>query len=98
MRPLVLVAYRACPAAFQADGILEYPRSCLFFQVNCHLSVILMTDDIDCLLFLCLSSTFQRTLVRAQRTPYGVRARQVESKGVEPLTPSLQSWCSSQLS
>ena len=52
MRPVVLVAYRACPAAFvHGRDLMSILALVLFLQVNCHLSVIRMTDDIDCLLF-----------------------------------------------
>ncbi len=48
----------------------------------------------SCVLSLCLLSL----VPSCQRTAYAPVHTSVENKGVEPLTPSLQSWCSSQLS
>ena len=66
VRPLVLVAYRACPAAFvHGRDLMSILALVLFLQVNCHLSVALATDDIDCLLFvsfLILSKNLVRRL------------------------------------
>ena len=69
----------------------------LFLQVNCHLSVALATDDIDCLLFVSFLILSKNPL-SVPLAPFQGLGTFVESKGVEPLTPSLQSWCSSHLS
>lgn len=57
VRPMVLVAYRARPAALSGRaGLSEYPRSCIFLllQVNCLSPAIQMAGSIDCLLFSCV--------------------------------------------
>ena len=46
----------------------------------------------------CLPPACQRTSGLRARKLVPLPLRTVENKGVEPLTPSLQSWCSSQLS
>ena len=96
-RPLVLVAYRACPAA-PSPGAGPRVSSLLFFPSElyfaCH------SHDWRLIACFCVfPHPFKEPLSAPRPVPSGpVRGRFVESKGVEPLTPSLQSWCSSQLS
>ena len=86
MRLMVLVAYRASPAAFAANGTLEYPRSYYLLEL------------VDC--FVCLSFHPVKEPCPFEGPGFrpGAFADPVESKGFEPLTPGLQSRCSGQLS
>ena len=84
-RPPVLVAHRRNAAASRPRRRLSCPRSCSFTRLYSKC----------CRLLLCLS--FHP--VKEPSPIGGLPPRgSVENKGVEPLTPSLQSWCSSQLS
>ena len=86
MRPMVLVAYRARPAALPGRaGLSEYPRSCIFLllQVNCLSPAIQMAGSIDCLLFSCVfPHPFKEPLSAAS-----LRMRPCRSGGVGPPPP-----------
>ena len=102
VRPLVLVAYRACPAAFVHGRDLMSILALVFISPSelslCHhCRSHGACGDIDCLLFVSFLILSKNPL-SVPLAPFQGLGTFVESKGVEPLTPSLQSWCSSQLS
>ena len=82
-----------CQSDMQAaQRAAEYPRSSVFF-LTLSLAFLARTGSRRRLAMLALLS-----LPILSKCPRGSRPASVENKGFEPLTPSLQSWCSSQLS
>ena len=106
-------AVRASPRPFAASRVLlrlrepRHPPCALWYlsrtapvrrsprRVVVHVLFVSIARTHRCVRRARMFSSF---LPSCQRTGGGPCLPLVESKGVEPLTPSLQSWCSSQLS
>ena len=107
VRPPVLVAHRRLSRRHRGHGTIEYSSLLLvsrfLFQVlfACHFArphALACAPATDFAFVSFLPSCQRAFPHRASASPPPSLAGRVENKGVEPLTPSLQSWCSSQLS
>ena len=107
VRPPVLVAHRRLSRRPRGHGTIEYSSLLLvsrfLFQVlfACHFArphALACAPATDFAFVSFLPSCQRAFPQRASASPPPSLAGRVENKGVEPLTPSLQSWCSSQLS
>ena len=83
VRPMVLVAYRACPAASRLGTLMSILALVVLFPSELFVFSTEPRGSCRLLLALCLS-------FHPVKEPLAL-PRRVENKGVEPLTPSLQS-------